>query len=120
MQKAEKAEARYSVDLDDAAEELHDLEIRAAGLDPDELMEARLALRKNQEQRVTALLKDNYGKEYEPDLIKQAKSNVAELLNDPKLDEKPRSVRKRLEEKQAEMEQRERTNLKKKEKNWER
>jgi len=83
-------------------------------------MEARLALRKNQEQRVTALLKDNYGKEYEPDLIKQAKSNVAELLNDPKPDEKPRSVRKRLEEKQAEMEQRERTNLKKKEKNWER
>ncbi len=44
LQKAEKAEARYSVDLDDAAEELHDLEIRAAGLDPDELMEARLAL----------------------------------------------------------------------------
>lgn len=78
LNKAEKAEARYSVDLDDAAEELHDLEIRAAGLDPDE------------------------------------------LLNDPKPDEKPRSVRKRLEEKQAEMEQRERTNLKKKEKNWER
>ena len=53
-------------------------------------------------------------------MIKQAKSNIAELLNDPKPDEKPRSVRKRLEEKQAEMEQRERTNLKKKEKNWER
>ena len=44
LQKAEKAEARYSVDLDDAAEEFLDLEIRAAGLDPDELMEARLAL----------------------------------------------------------------------------
>ena len=44
LQKAEKAEARYSVDLDDAAEEFLDLEIRAPGLDPDELMEARLAL----------------------------------------------------------------------------
>lgn len=120
LQKAEEAGARYRIDMDNAVDEYHDLESRAAELDPDELMEARLALREDQEQRVTSALKGSYGKEYEPDLIKQARSDVAELLNEPKPDEKPRSVRERLQEKQAEVEQREQVNLKKKEKNWER
>jgi hypothetical protein len=120
LQKAEKAEARYSIDLDDAAVEFHDLEARAAELDPDELMDARLALREEQEQRATSALKDSYGKEYEPDLTKQAKTNVSKVLNEPKPDEKPRSMRKRLQEKQAEVEQRERKRQKKKEKDWER
>ncbi len=120
LQKAEKAEARYSVDLDDAAVEFHDLETRAAELDPDELMDARLALREEQEQRAVSVLKDSYGKEYEPDLTKQAKTDVSEVLNEPKPDEKPRSMRKRLQEKQAEVEQRERKRQKKKEKDWER
>ena len=120
LQKAEKAEARYSVDLDDAAVEFHDLETRAAELDPDELMDARLALREEQEQRAVSVLKDSYGNEYEPDLTKQAKTDVSEVLNEPKPDEKPRSMRKRLQEKQAEVEQRERKRQKKKEKDWER
>ena len=120
LQKAEKAEARYSVDLDDAVTEYHDLETRAAELDPDELMEARLALRHNQERRAASALKDSYGKEYEPDLTKQAKHNVAELLNEPEPDEKPRSVRKRLQEKQTEVDQRELVRPKKREKDWER
>ena len=120
LQKAEKAEARYSVDLDDAAVEFHDLETRAAELDPDELMDARLALREEQEQRAVSVLKDSYGNEYEPDLTKQAKTDVSEALNEPKPDEKPRSMRKRLQEKQAEVEQRERKRQKKKEKDWER
>ena len=120
LQKAEKAEARYSVDLDDAAVEFHDLETRAAELDPDELMDARLALREEQEQRAVSVLKDSYGNEYEPDLTKQAKTDVSEMLNEPKPDEKPRSMRKRLQEKQAEVEQRERKRQKKKEKDWER
>ena len=120
LQKAEKAEARYSIDLDDAAAEFHDLEARAAELDPDELMDARLALREEQEQRAVSVLKDSYGKEYEPDLTKQAKTDVSEVLNEPKPDGKPRSVRKRLQEKQAEVDQRERKRQKKKEKDWER
>ncbi len=120
LQKAEKAEARYSVDLDDAAVEFHDLETRAAELDPDELMDARLALREEQEQRAVSVLKDSYGNEYEPDLTKQAKTDVSEVLNEPKPDEKPRSMRKRLQEKQAKVEQRERKRQKKKEKDWER
>ena len=120
LQKAEKAEARYSVDLYDAAAEFRDLETRSAGLDPDELMEARLALRENQEQRAVSALKDSYGKEYEPDLTKQARNDVAELLNEPKPDKKPRSVRKCLQEMQAEVEQRERATAKKREKEWER
>ena len=120
LQKAEKAEARYSVDLDDATEEFRDLETRAAGLDPDTLMDARLALREEQEQRAVSALNDSYGKEYEPDLTKQAKTDVSELLNEPKPDEKSRSMRKRLQEKQAEVEQHERKRQKKKEKDWER
>lgn len=120
LQKAEKAEARYSVDLDDAVAEYHDLETRAAGLDPDELMDACLALREEQAQRAATALKDSYGKEYEPELTRQARSDVAELLNQPKPDEKPRSMRKRLQEKQAEVDQRERIRAKKKEKDLER
>ena len=100
--------------------EFHDLETRAAELDPDELMDARLALREEQEQRAVSVLKDSYGKKYEPDLTKQAKTDVSEVLNEPKPDEKPRSLRKQLQEKQAEVEQRELTRQKKKEKDWER
>ena len=83
-------------------------------------MEARLALRENQEQRAASALKDSYGKDYEPDLTKQARNDVAELLNEPKPDKKPRSVRKCLQEMQAEVEQRERATAKKREKEWER
>ena len=83
-------------------------------------MEARLALREEQEQRAASVLKDSYGKQYEPKLTKRARNDVAELLNEPTPDEKPRSVRKRLQEKQAEVEQRKRAWVKKKEKDWER
>ncbi len=61
-----------------------------------------------------------YGMEFAPDLAKQARSYVAGLLNEPKPDEKPRSVRKRLQEKLVEADQREFGRPKKKEKNWER
>ena len=50
----------------------------------------------------------------------QARNDVAELLNEPKPDKKPRSVRKCLQEMQAEVEQRERATAKKREKEWER
>ena len=45
LKKAETAEIRATVDLEDAAEEFHKLEARAAEFDPDELMDVRLALR---------------------------------------------------------------------------
>ena len=61
-----------------------------------------------------------YGMEFAPDLAKQARNYVAGLLNEPKPDEKPRSVRKRLQEKLVEADQRELGRPKKKEKNWER
>ena len=41
-------------------------------------------------------------------------------MNEPKPDKKPRSVRKCLQEMQAEVEQRERATAKKREKEWER
>ena len=106
LKKAETAEIRATVDLEDAAEEYHKLEARAAEFDPDELMDARLALRPEEESRAASTLKENYTWQYDADTIKQAKADVAKLLDENPAATKPRSLRENLRQKQKEVQQR--------------
>ena len=71
LKTAERDEIRATVDLEDAAEEFHKLEAQAAKFDPDELMDARLALRPEEESRAATTLKEKYAQRYDPDIIKQ-------------------------------------------------
>ena len=107
LKKAETAEIRATVDLEDATEEFRKLEARAAEFDPNELMDARLALRSEEESRAASILKDNYTWQYDADTIKQAKADVAKLLGEESEVAKPRSLRENLRQKQKEVQQRE-------------
>ena len=109
LKKAETAEIRATVDLEDATEEFRKLEARAAEFDPNELMDARLALRPEEESRAASILKDNYTWQYDADTIKQAKADVSKLLDEEPAAAKPRSLRENLRQKQKEVQQRELT-----------
>ena len=106
LKKAETAEIRATVDLGDAAEEFHKLEARAVEFDPGELMDARLALRPEEESRAASTLKENYTWQYDADTIKQAKADVAKLLDENPAATKPCSLRENLRQKQKEVQQR--------------
>ena len=58
-QTEQTVQARSRINLDLAAQEFHDLEARAAEFDSDELMDARLALRPEEERRAASILKEN-------------------------------------------------------------
>ena len=107
LKKAETAEIRAAVNLEDAAEEYHKLEAQAAEFDPNELMDARLALRPEEESRAASILKDNYTWQYDTDTIEQAIADVAKLLDEEPTATKPRSLRENLRQKQKEVQQRE-------------
>ena len=119
MKQAEKVESCASLDLEDAAEEYRKLEAQAAELDPKELMDARLVLRPEEESRAASVLKETYTRPYDADTIKQAKANVAKLLDEEPAATMYRSLRENLRQKQTEVQQRSLPN-KKKSRDWER
>ena len=100
IQKAEAAEAKYSAELDKALTEYHDLEARAKELDPEELKTARLSLRLEEEQWAVSKLENAYGKNYDPSSMREAKNHVTDLLDEDHPDNKPRSVRRDLQQAQ--------------------
>ena len=119
LKKAETTEIRATVDLENAAGEFRKLEAQAAEFDANELMDARLALRPEEESSAASILKDNYTWQYDADTIKQAKANVAKLLGEEPAVAKPRSLRENLRQKQKEVQQRE-LPKKTKSRDWER
>ena len=106
-------QARSKINLDLAAQEYRELEAQATEFDPDELMDARLALRREEESRAASTLKENYTWQYDADTIKQAKTDVSKLLDEEPAATKPRSLRENLRQKQKEVQQRELPNKKK-------
>ena len=113
IQKAEAAEAKYSTELDKALDEYHELEARSEGLDPDELKAARLSLRPEEEKRAVSKVENAYGSSYDYTTMREAKNQVSELLCEDLSDSKPRSVRRDLQQKQKEVQQRELSQKKK-------
>ena len=100
LKKAETTEISATVDLEDAAEEYHELEAKAVKFDPDKLMDARLALRSEEESCAASILIENYTWQYDTDTIKQAKADVAKLLGEDRAKARPRSPRENLRQKQ--------------------
>lgn len=107
IQKAADAEARYSAELDKALDEYHDLEARAEALDPDELETARLSLRPVEEKRAASKIEEAYGNNYDYATMREARDRVSVLLGEEPLDNKPRSVRRDLQQAQETVRQRE-------------
>lgn len=107
IQKAEAAEAKYSAELDKALAEYHDLEARAEDLDPDELKAACLSLRPEEEKRALSKVEDVYGNRYDYTIMREAKNQVSDLLGEDRPDSYPHSVRRDLQQKQKEVQQRE-------------
>lgn len=107
IQKAEAAEAKYSAELDKALAEYYDLEARAEELDSEELKAARLYLRPEEEKRAVSKLEDAYGASYDPSAMREAKSKVADLLDEECGDNAPISLRESLRQKQKDAQQRE-------------
>jgi len=112
-------QAQSKINLDLAAQEYREFEAQVAEFRPEELMDARLALRLEEECRAATMLKENYAQRYDPDIIKQAKADVAELLSEELAATKPRSLRENLRQKQQEVQQR-KLPKRKKSKDWER
>ena len=111
--------AQSKINLDLAAQEYREFEAQVAEFRPEEMMDARLALRLEEESRAATMLKENYAQRYDPDIIKQAKADVAKLLSEELAATKPRSLRENLRQKQKEAQQRE-LPKRKKSKDWER
>ena len=104
--KAEKVEIRASVELEDATEEFHKLKANTAEFDPDELMDARLALRPEEESRAVSILKENYPRQYDTYILEQAKANVVMLLGEEPIAIKPHPLREDRRQKKAEVQER--------------
>ena len=107
IKKVEAAEAKYSAELDKALAEYHDLEARAEEFDSDELKTARLSLRPEEEKRAVSKLEDAYGISYDPSSMRDAKSKVADLLDEERNDNAPISLRESLRQKQKDLQQHE-------------
>jgi len=65
----------------------------AAGLDASELMDARLAVREEQERSAVDRVKSAYGEKYNPLMMHDSKRDVANLLHE---EAEVRSIRERL------------------------
>lgn len=82
-------------------------------------MDARLALRPEEENHTVSTLKENYTWEYDAERFKQAKSNIANLLGEDRTETMPRFLRKNFKQTQKEVPQCE-LPKKKRSKEWER
>ena len=114
LQKLSEQEEQYSAELDEALKQYSELKEQAAGMDAVELMDARLAVREEQERSVASRVKSAYGEKYDPMMMQDSKRDVANLLNE---ETEARSIRERLRQKQQAQQKQ---NKKKSRDRWER
>ena len=97
LKKLAQQEEKYTTELNDALRQYADLKEQAAEFDPDELQDARLALRPVMERSAVDRVQSAYGDKYDPLIMYDSKRDVSELLNE---DTGARSVREFLRQKQ--------------------
>ena len=114
LQKLSEQEEKYSAELDEALKQYAELKEQAAGMDAVELMDARLAVREEQERSVASRVKSAYGEKYDPMMMQDSKRDVANLLNE---ETEARSIHERLRQKQQAQQKQ---NKKKSRDRWER
>ena len=98
LKKLSQQEEKYTAELNDALRQYTDLKEQTAEFDPDELQDARLALRPAMERSAVDRVQSAYGKKYNPVMMHDSKRDVADMLNQH---EEKKSVQKLLRQQQT-------------------
>ena len=97
LKKLAQHEEKYTDELNDALRQYADLKEQAAEFDPEELQDARCALRPAMERSAVDCVRSAYGNKYDPLMMYDSKRDVANLLHE---EAEERSIRERLRQKQ--------------------
>ena len=95
LKKLSQQEEKYTAELNDALQQYAELKEQAAEFDPNELQDARLALRPVMERSAVDRVQSAYGDKYDSLMMYDSKRDVADLLNEH---EEKKSVREFLRE----------------------
>ena len=80
LKKLSQQEEKYTAELNDALQQYAELKSQAAEFDPDELQDARLALRPAMERSAVDRVQSAYGNKYDSLMMYDSKRDVANLL----------------------------------------
>lgn len=97
LKKLAQQEEQYTTELNDALRQYADLKEQAAEFDPDELQDARLALRPVMERSAVDRVQSAYGNKYDSLMMYDSKRDVVALLNEHG---KKKSIQKSLRQQQ--------------------
>ena len=97
LKKLAQHEEKYTDELNDALRQYADLKEQAAEFDPEELQDARCALRPAMERSAVDCVQSAYGNKFDPLMMYDSKRDVANLLRE---EAEERSIRERLRQKQ--------------------
>ena len=97
LKKLSQQEEKYTAELNDALRQYADLKEQTAEFDPEELQDARCALRPAMERSAVDCVQSAYGNKYDPLMMYDSKRDVASLLHE---EAEERSIRERLRQKQ--------------------
>ena len=103
LKKLAQQEEKYANELNDALQQYADLKGQAAEFDPDELQDARRALRPAIERSAVNRVQSAYGDKYDPLTMYDSKRDVAGMLHK---EAEARSIREHLRQKQQQQAQR--------------
>jgi hypothetical protein len=82
LKKLEQQEAKYSAELDNAMRQYKELQGQSAEFDPQELMDARLALRPTKEQAAMEQVQKAYSDQYSFTTMNNSKHDVSTMLGE--------------------------------------
>ena len=82
LKKLSQQEEKYTAELNDALQQYAELKSQAAEFDPDELQDARLALRPVTERSAVDRVQSAYGNKYDPLVMYDSKRDVDNLLTE--------------------------------------
>lgn len=103
LKKLAQQEGKYTDELNDALRQYADLNEQAAEFDPEELQDARRALRPAMERSAVDRVQSAYGDKYDPLMMYDSKRDVAGMLHK---EAEARSIREHLRQKQQQQAQR--------------
>lgn len=82
LKELDQHEQKYVSELDSALQQYRDIKQEIENFDSGELMEAQLNIRSEKERIAIEKLQEAYGKQYDSDIMLEAKHDVAELLHE--------------------------------------
>ena len=97
LKKLAQQEEKYTAELNGALKQYAELKEQAAEFAPDELRDARLALRPVMERSAVDRVQSAYGNKYDPLMMYDSKRDVADMLQE---EAEARSIREHLRQKQ--------------------